>query len=128
MNLRNAQHPGNLRIAVAFEKPQRENFGSARGQPRERPPQTVPHLAVISLAGRRFGQRYVLCLLARPQRIKRYVHSGASQVAFRLVERLRGRIPAQEAQEYSLQNIFGISGIAGDPICRSEDQSVAGIE
>jgi hypothetical protein len=35
---------------------------------------------------------------------------------------------AQQTQKYRLQHIFGIGGIAGDPVCGPENQAMIGLK
>ena len=72
------------------------------------------------------------CALAFEQ-VQRGVDRGAPQVRGHVVQRFEsrigaGRIPAGEAQEDGLEHVFGVGGIAGDPVCGAEDHGVVRVK
>jgi hypothetical protein len=85
----------------------------------------------VRLRGRQRGrvvERHILSILAIPHHVDRYVDSGPAKVAFLIVKGL-GRIPtADQADKDLLQNVFRVGGVAGDPVGRTEDETVSLLE
>jgi hypothetical protein len=49
--------------------------------------------------------------------VERCIHGGATQVRFRMVKRLRGKVARRQAKKYRLQDVFCVRAIAHKPIC-----------
>ena len=121
--------PGDLRIREVFEIAKREDFSRAGIEGCKRAAQAIAHFGGrVRPVAQRFAQRDGRRRAAAPQQIERCIHCRAPKVAFLLDWRRGGRIAAQQAQEDRLQNIFGVGGISGDPVCRPEDQPVILLE
>jgi hypothetical protein len=128
VHLRHAEHACDLGVRMALEESQREDFRRPWSQGGEGAPETVAQFPLISGRGGRIVQGHDRRFLARAHQVERSVNGGAAEIAFGIIERLRRAVAAQQAQENRLEHVFGVGGVAGDAVRRTEDESVTVFE
>ena len=132
LGLGNAQHLGDLLVLVALEVAKREHFGGTGTEGRQRSPETIaefrPGLRLRTGQGRGIVERDTQGVLAAPHHVDGHVDSCPAKIAFLIVEGL-GRVAAPDQPDKDLlENIFGVGGIASDPVGRTEDQGLSLLE
>jgi hypothetical protein len=128
VDLRHTEHARDLRVRVAFKKPERENLSRPRIQGRERPPQAIPQFTLISSSCHRIFKRYASCLLPGPHDVERNVDRCAPKVAFRIFEWVSRAIAPQKSQENRLEYVLRIGRISRNPVRGAKYKPVAFLE
>src|SRR6266849_4205675 len=105
MDLGHAEHAGDLRIGMAFKKPERENLGRTWIEGRERAPEAISELTLIPSGLGRVFERHAPRLLAGTYRIQRRVDRRPAQIALEVLE-LMCAVTFQQPQEDRLEHIF----------------------
>ena len=66
--------------------------------------------------------------LSRSKHIQGRVDRRPPQVTLLVLQHFSMLAPAEHAQKHGLRNIFGIRGVARDPVRRAEDQAVISLK
>ena len=129
------EHLGDLVVPETFEVAQREDLGGFRAHLSENLSNALFELlAQMRFVGRVLAPVGKVLLdvvargrastLSRPQDVERRIDRGAMKIALRFVgERVFVSTP-QEPHEDGLEDVFGILGVARDPVGRPEDALV----
>jgi hypothetical protein len=128
LDLRDLEHAGDLGVFVTLEEAQGEDLGGARAQFRERASDGFAGIAIaasVNRIGRRLLERDTTGVLTGADYVDGSVDGGPAKIAFRIVDRKRRAIAAEQTQEDRLHDIFGIGGVTGDTVGRPEDESIA---